>query len=69
MHKDKERIQALSPRVVANFNHPYRNDMNNVDIESEILQMEENKLRFNLAAKLLKKRLTKWRDIFKEVKN
>ena len=64
---DMQRIRQIAPVVVDNQDHPYRMDMNNVDIEHELAKMGENRMQHDLVSSMLKNRLQKWAEIFEKV--
>lgn len=64
-----ESIRNLKASISDNYENPYRMDMNNVDVEKELLELEENRMRYDMISTMLKNKLTKWARIFEAVRN
>ena len=66
---DTEQIEKVNGAVENDFGRPFRMDMNNVDVESDLMELDENRMTYVMTASLLKKRLTFWKDVFEGVRN
>ena len=66
---DKAQIEKVTGAIEKDFSRPFRMDKNNVDVESDLLELDENRMNYEMTASLLKKRLMFWKDVFEGVKN
>ena len=58
----------LQPKVYVRNDLSIRNDGNNVDLEKEMIELQKNKMKFDIYTQLLKNRYRRVRDLFTELK-
>lgn len=55
----REDLKKVTPRVYIDYNPSWREDLNNVDIEKEMVKLSINTLRYNIYVQFLDRKLGK----------
>jgi len=58
----------LQPKVYVRNDLSIRNDGNSVDLEKEMIELQKNRMKFDIYTQLLKNRYRRVRDLFTELK-
>jgi len=63
-------VQAMQvePKVYVRNDLSLRNDGNNVDLEKEMIELQKNRMKFDIYTELLKNRYSRIKDLFNQLK-
>lgn len=64
-----EKAFSLEPKVYERNDISVRNDGNNVDIEKEMIELQKNRMKYEVYVELLKNRFKLVKDLFAELKS
>ena len=65
---DFNRAMQIQPSVYETNDAPLRNDGNNVDLEKEMIELQKNKMKFDVYTEILRNRYKLVKDLFIELK-